>query len=540
MTLSSDLLVLNARPWSGAVLADADAIAIARGKIQAIGRGRDLEGWRKPSTRVIDAGGATVTPGLVDAHIHLLAWARGRLELDLGGCASRAEALIRVSRHLAAHPGTAPLVGRGWQSDHWEAPPDAASLDAVSGERPVLLHSKDFHALWVNRAALATAGIGERSADPAGGVIERDTAGRPTGILREHAVRACADLERAAAASPGEVLGPAIRALHAAGVTAVHDFEGEEAFHALRAVATVERSLRVLMHVPHANLDHALTLGLESGVGDDRFRVGAIKLFADGTLGSMTAALLDPYDGTDRTGLDLLSADELGDAIRRAFAGGLSVAIHAIGDRAVRRSLDAIDRERHRVASLALAPRLEHVQLIAESDVPRLAALGVAASMQPSHCTSDIELAERWWGSRVARTYPWRALWDRGVTLAFGSDAPVEPPDTAVGLHAAVTRARPAGGAYVPEQCLDLDQALLAYTRGPAELAGSWPRLGRLAAGAHADLVVWNTDLHRLPAAELVRVKPRATVLAGEIVFESATHETQHTERAGTERGVTA
>lgn len=527
----ADLLVQNARLWSGGVLPDADALAVASGRILGVGRSAVLAPLMSRATRVIDAGGATVTPGLCDAHVHLLAWSRARHELDLGPCTSRADALIRVARHLAEHPGDGIVIGRGWKSDEWEAPPDATSLDAVTGNRPVVLHGKDFHSAWVNRAVLARAGIDASTPDPEGGRIERDATGVPTGVLREHAVRLVASLERTGAElSPG-ALDDAVSGLHAHGITAVHDFEDATAFHALRALTRGERPrLRVLMHLPHATLDESLRVGIESGVGDDAFRIGAVKLFADGTLGSRTAAMLDPYDGTQERGLDLLSESDLRDAVRRAVRGGLAVAVHAIGDRAVRRALDAFEAERDALARLALPCRIEHVQLFAHDDLDRFTRLGVAASVQPSHALSDAEMAERWWGTRLDRAYAWRSLAASGALLAFGSDAPVEPPDPSFGLMAAVARRNPgAESAFLPEQRVDLDTALGAYTRGPAQLSRAWPRMGCLEAGAWADLVVWSSDLHALAPEALASARPSHTVIAGEVVY-----------RAGADRGAYA
>ena len=209
----------------------------------------------------------------------------------------------------------------------------------------------------------------------------------------------------------------------------------------------------------------------------------------------------------------------------RALAGGLSVAIHAIGDRACRASLEAFAAAGPAAARVALPPRIEHAQLVDPADVARFAHLGVAASMQPVHCTSDLELVGRFWAGRAASSYPWRTLLDHGTLLAFGSDAPVEDPSIAAGVHAAVTRERADGtprGGFVPAQRLSLDQALAAYTAAPARLAGWWPRLGILAAGAAADLVVWSADLHRLEPAALLQAFPRFTVIEGTVVHEAA------------------
>ncbi len=523
------LLITGARVWSdGRVEERADAVAVAQGRVVAVGRAADLAEILPRDTRRIEARGATVTPGMVDAHLHLVAWARSLGEIALGGAATRREALERVATFLAARPGAGPVIGRGWDSSAWTEVPDRACLDAVAGARPVLLHSKDFHALWVNGAALRAAGVGRATPDPEGGRIERDAAGEPTGIVREHAVRLFANLaEPAGGEADLARLEGAVRRLHERGVTMVHDFEGAAEWRLLRAYtrASDRPPLRVVAHLAHERLEAALALGLESGVGDDWFRVGALKLFADGTLGSRTAALLEPYEGSADAGMDLVPPAELAHAVRRAAEGGLSVAIHAIGDRAVRSALDAIEGAAAPLARAALPPRIEHVQLLHPDDVPRFRRLGAWASLQPSHCVADIELATRGWGARIARSYPWRTLLAAGVPLAFGSDAPVEPPDPALGLHAAVTRQRPDGtpaGGFVPGERIGFDHALTAWTRGGAMLASAGERLGRIAAGCRADLVVWDRDLHAEPASMLHEARATCTLCAGEIVHEDA------------------
>jgi predicted amidohydrolase YtcJ len=526
MKPGAGLLITNARVWTdGRVDERADAIAVAGGRVLAVGREAELEPLLRSNTGRLDAAGATVTPGLVDSHLHLLAWARSLDEVALAGVVSRREALARIAAFLAAEPGGGPVTGRGWDACDWSEAPERASLDAVSGGRPVLLHSKDYHALWVNSAALRDAGVDRDTPDPPGGRIERDGTGEPTGIVREHAVRFFAGLEAGAVrGSDLERLARATQRLHRHGVTMVHDFEGVEALRLLRTLTRGPGppSLRVVAHLPHAGLEAALALGLESGAGDDRFRYGAVKLFADGTLGSRTAALLDPYEGGTETGMDLMSPAELARAVAQAATGGLSVAIHAIGDRAVRSALDAIEASAQVLARLALSPRIEHVQLLDPADRPRFARLGVWASLQPSHCVADLEIAGRGWGARVERSYPWRSLLEAGASVAFGSDAPVEVPIPALGLHAALTRQRvdgtPAGG-FTPGERIGLDPALRAYTSGGAALAGRSAGLGRIAPGCAADLVVWDADLHRLPASLLHEARPACTLLAGEVVF---------------------
>ena len=514
----------HSRLWSrGRVVPDVDALAVRGGVIMATGRTRDLLALRGPATRVIDAGGATLTPGLTDAHLHLLHWARARTDLDLIGATSREDVASRLAGFLASRPGSAPVFGRGWDANLWSGRPERAVLDAVSATRPVLLYSHDFHNLWLNSAALAMSGISATTPDPEGGAIVRDGAGEPTGLLQEHAMRLAVVLEPKDRDADFAAVCDAARALHASGVTGVHDFEGQDAHRLLRRLAASDGPrLRTLMHLPHAQLGMAIELGLSSGLGDPWFRLGAVKLFADGTLGSRTAAMLAPYEGTSETGLDVIDPVTLRAEVRRAVDHGWSVAIHAIGDRAVRSSLDAYEDARAG-ERLRLAPRIEHAQLVDAADLERFAALGVVASMQPSHCVADAPLADRWWGSRCERSYPWRALLDSGARLAFGSDAPVEPPSAAAGLAAAVAR-QPLGAAiaWTRAQAIGLDQALTAYTESPARLAGNWPQVGALDPECAADLVVWNTDLHALTPRALANASPACTILDGMIVFESA------------------
>jgi hypothetical protein len=530
MKPAADLLVHHARVWTdGARHPSADAVVVGGGRVLAVGRLAELETMAGATTRRLDAEGATVTPGLTDAHIHLVQWALARGEIRLQGLASRSAVADAVAEFARRHPGAGPVVGRGWADLGWSEVPERGVLDRAAPDRPVLLHSKDFHALWVNGAALTAAGVDRDTPDPPDGRLERDATGEPTGVVREHAVRLFAHLMpapgpdtllEAARAAAGELL--------AEGVTAVHDFEGARELPVLRRLAEGEGPrLRVLAHLAHDGLDAALALGLTSGTGDLRFRIGGVKLFADGTLGSRTAAMLEPYDGTTDLGMELIAAAELEMLVSKAHRGGLSVAIHAIGDRAVRHALDAFAAsERAGTARRPTLPsRIEHVQLLDPADLGRFASLHVAASLQPSHCISDLDLVERWWKSRRERSYPWRSLLEAGARLSFGSDAPVEPPSIGLGLHAAVTRTRadgrPAGG-FAPDERLTLDQALSAYTEGPARLAGTWPSLGRLAPGAEADLVVWSEDLHALEPARLAGVGPAATVIAGEILFQRA------------------
>jgi len=537
------LLVLNARPWPAKRFADADAVLVVDGRIAAVGHAEVLAG-QAPGARRLDARGATVTPGLIDAHVHFVPWARSRRQPDLHGATTRAAAVARVAAALAADPGEAPLVGRGWDASGWEAPPHREALDALAPARPVLLHSHDFHAVWTNSAALRAAGITRATPDTPGGCLEREEreeregregraerepSGEPTGVARENAVRAFVPLEERAGPRVDEaLLDEAADTLLASGVTAVHDFQRNDAdFRHLRALAG-RRRLRVLQHFGPEQMEALAAAGHASGEGDAWFRLGALKLFADGTLGSRTAALLEPWEDRDGTGMEVMSRQELIALARRAAGLRMAVAIHAVGDRGVRNALDALEAGIAAAGGAArprpLPPRIEHIQLLGDADRPRFAALGVVASMQPQHCVTDIEAAVAGWGARVERSYPWRALLAGGAALAFGSDAPVEPPAPWIGLHAALTRRHPDGspeGGFVPAQCLGLDEALHAYTAGAAAVAGLTGVLGTLDPGAEADLVVWDRDLSSAPPAGILAARPAATVLAGEIVYSS-------------------
>jgi hypothetical protein len=410
----------------------------------------------------------------------------------------------------ARHARSGALIGRGWAETGWDSAPDHAALDAVAPSQPVLLHSKDFHALWVNHAAMAAAGVHRGTPDPPGGKIERRPSGEPTGVFREHAVRLFDGLVQApSVAQDLEAVKDAAARLLEMGVTAVQDFEGDAEAEVLRAMAKGEGPrVRVLMHLHRGALDRALSERIPSQRGDDDFAWG----------------VFEAYDGTEEMGLPLLPADELKGIIGRAVRNGLSVAVHAIGDRAVHTTLDAFEGCGAALGRLRLRPRIEHAQLVLDEDRARFARLGVVASMQPLHCTADRPLAERWWGSRVRRSYPWRTFLDDGVSLAFGSDAPVEWPSPILGLHAAVTREAVGapGDPFVPMQKISLDEALTAYTALPARLADAWPRRGTLAAGALADLVIWSTDLHRTAPSGLHRVSPAFTLLDGVVRFERA------------------
>lgn len=516
----------------------ASALAIDHGRVLALGNDQRILSEFGDSGEAIDLGGRAIIPGLTDAHIHLEHYA---LSLQKVNCEtpSRHSCLERVAERASRTPTGAWILGHGWNQNDWpEGFGEAADLDAVAPDHPVYLTAHSLHAGWANSLALSKAGISAQSEDPPGGRIQRHAGGNPTGILLENAMMLVAEVVPAPA--PGalaEVIKSAQEQLWRMGLTGVHDFDRQLCFQALQILhARGELNLRVTKSIPWEALSHAVEIGLRTGFGDDYLRIGSVKAFSDGALGPRTAAMIQPYEGEpENRGMLMLDAEEIFEKGRGAVENGLSLAIHAIGDRANHEVLNAFSQLRafeaarlQRAESGALPPlrhRIEHVQIIHPDDVPRLAQLGVIASMQPIHVTSDYPAAERFWGGRAAYSYAWRSLLDQGTLMAYGSDAPVESPNPFWGLHAAVTRHRrdgaPGPEGWYPEQKLTLNEALRGYTSGAAYAAGTENRLGRLAPNYYADLLVLETDPFTCEAEQLCEILPVATMVEGKWVYST-------------------
>jgi predicted amidohydrolase YtcJ len=459
-----------------------------------------------PSPEHVDLGGRCAMPAFSDAHVHFPTWSLALRDVRLDGASSRAEALDRVRRHRAEGSW---VRGTGWRDADWEEPPTRAALDEVTGDTPAALWSKDYHSLWLNSAALSRAG-GEL--DVEGGVVERDAAGEPSGILREWSAWRFRD--RHVTVEDDEWLDATregIRIAHGRGVAAVHDKDGwlgaPSIFGRLHEQGGL--TLRVWQSLPHEHVGELAALGLRSRIGDDFLRLGYLKVFMDGTLGSRTAWLLDG------SGVRITSGAELAEIVRAAAAAGWPVGVHAIGDRANREALDAFEATRDAWAPLGLRQRIEHAQCLDAVDLPRFAALGVACSVQFSHAPSDRDLADALWAERVDGAYAFRSLLDSGATLANGSDAPVEELDPLAGIRAGVLRTIDGRPAWHPEQALTVEQALTASIVTPAWLAGDERRRGKLLPGFLADLVVLTRDPVTCPSDELESVEVVATMVGG-------------------------
>jgi predicted amidohydrolase YtcJ len=463
----------------------------------------------------VDLGGRCVLPGFSDAHVHFPTWALAQRQVRLEGARSLDEALARVAGALAELSPGRWLRGLGWRSGDWSPPvePTKEALDEIAGDVPVALMAKDYHSLWLNSAALAHA---NGDLQVPGGVVERDERGEPTGVLREECAWRFRDTYvRPTLEEMVEASREGVRIATSRGVTSVHDKDGWLGALSMWQELRREESLtlRVWQSLPHEQIDALEELGMRSGLGDDLVRVGYIKAFMDGTLGSRTARLLDG------SGVEITSREELEDIVRRAARAGFPVAVHAIGDLANREALDAFEAARDEWRPRGLRPRIEHAQLLTREDVPRFAELGVAASVQFSHAPSDRDLADRNWAGMTERAYAYRSLLDAGTVVANGSDAPIEELDPLLGIRTGVLRTLDERGAWHPEQAVTVAEALEATCVAPAWLAGDERRRGKLLPGFLADLVVLDRDPFECPPEELAGIDVVATMLGGRWVF---------------------
>ena len=479
---------------------------------------------------VVDGGGRTLLPGLIDAHGHVMALGESAMQLDLVGTASLADLQARLRDYAAARPADPWIVGRGWNQELWTDKrfPTAADLDAVVPDRPVILERVDGHAVVVNNAALKAAGVTAGTKAAAGGEIERDATGKPTGLLIDAATElVAAKVPPPTPAQLDGALAKAQEALLAVGITGVADMgTGVEAWQTYRRAGEAGRlQVRIMSYASDVEPMRALAPnGPTDWLYGDRLRMGGIKIYADGALGSRGAWLKRPYaDKPETSGLRFLTDEELRAKLDEAAKIGIQPAIHAIGDAANAQAIAAYEWLGQRYPG-DRRWRIEHVQVVDPADIPRIGKAGIIASMQPVHQTSDRTMAEARLGpDRLAGAYAWQSMLRSGAKLAFGSDFPVESPNPFPGLAAAISRqdmqGQPPGG-WIPAERLTFEQALTAFTRDAAYAGYAEGKIGSLEPGKWADFILVDRDPTKIDAQSLARTEVLETWVAGKKVWE--------------------
>jgi predicted amidohydrolase YtcJ len=514
----------------------AESIAVWNGLIFAIGSNDELDGLRPLARQVIDLDGATLMPGFIDAHTHFVMGSQTLDRVRLAGINTLAEWRDRVSEKTQQISEGEWIIGRGWdetkRTDVRELP-TKEDLDAIAPNHPVYLQRADAHVGWANSLALRMAGIDRDRQDPYGGRIVRDQNGDPTGILQETAKKLVEDI------LPGETYESRTNALRKGlaeaarfGITGVHDNASAEdiaLFQDFRERGELSLRVNTLIRgweVPQPFLDPMIATGTRTGFGNDWIKFGALKISLDGTLGSRTAAMLEPYsDDSDNTGVFRISQEELDPIVERAHRHGIQVALHAIGDAACRMALDSIERALNTFPRADHRHRIEHEQAITSQDLQRFARLGIIASLQPCHAITDLAWVEDRVGPRRLPTaYAWKSFVESGAPICLGTDWPVETLDPRVGLYASLTRqdleGNPPDGVN-PAEALTIEQALKGYTLDAAWAEFAEDRKGSIKARKYADFVVLAEDPTQVEPDGLLNLSVLATIVGGKTVYSS-------------------
>ena len=522
------LAVVNAKVWTGdSVRPWADAIAIRGERIAMVGSSAAV---RKAAgnARVIDAAGQMVVPGFIDSHVHFVAGGFRLSSVQLRDAKTPAEFIARIKAFAASTPPGAWITGGDWDHERWGGElPRRDWIDSITPNNPVWVNRLDGHMSLANSAALEAAHVTRATRDVAGGTIVRAASGEPTGVLKDNAAEL---VDSVVPKPPAELedraLDAAMAYVGAQGVTSVHNMGSWDDLAVFERAHKADRlRTRIYAAVPLSTWDRLRDTVAARGRGDAWLRIGALKGFVDGSLGSHTAAMLQPFtDAPKDTGLFVSTPDNLYRWVSGADKAGLNIMVHAIGDRAIRTQLDIFERVAKENGPRDRRFRIEHAQHIAAPDFPRFARIGVIASMQPYHAIDDGRWADKVIGpERSKGTYAFRSLLDAGATLAFGSDWFVAPPTPLEGIYAATTRRtideRNPGG-WVPEQKITVEEALRAYTRGGAFASFEDKERGVLAAGALADFVIIDRDLTRVPVEQIRNARVVLTAVGGRVVYE--------------------
>ena len=543
-----DLILLHGKVWTGesapgsSAARIVEAVAIANGRILAVGSDEEIAAYKGPNTAVIDLKGRLAVPGLTDSHAHFIQGGFQLLSVDLKDARSEEEFVGRIAEKARTLPAGRWMQGGDWDEEAWpsEKLPTRWLIDSVTPRTPVFISRYDGHAALANSLALKLANVTKATPEPSGGVIVRDPkSGEPTGVLKDAAQDLVARvIPRPSQAEMEEALRAALKEAARVGVTSVHDITvGPEAWNGnftgeidLLRRAELEGWLtcRIYAITPIANWKNLEQAGISHDMGSDFLEMGAVKAFADGSLGSRTAWMFKPYeDDASNSGLPMpimAPPAKLEEIARQADQAGIQICTHAIGDRAISDLLDIYERigGEHPVAHRF---RVEHAQHVRPEDFARFGKLGIVASMQPYHAIDDGRWAEKRIGHERARSsYAWKSMLDAGASLAFGSDWPVAPLDPLSGIYAAVTRATLDGrnpGGWFPEQRLTVEEALRAYTLGAAYAAFQETEKGTISPGKLADVAVLSDDLFRIPPERIKDVRVEITIVGGRLVYPS-------------------
>lgn len=501
----------------------AQALAISGSKILAVGKNEEIRSLRNKKLEIIDLKGKTVLPGFVDCHTHFLYFASTLDTLDLREVKTFKSLRSRIKEKLKDLKPGALLFVKGWNKNIFKDPSifNKRVLDEISPQNPLAIFSKDQHTFWVNYLALKIAEVDKKRENFPPEQIEQDPhTGELTGIIRENAcdliLETTKKLNRKGIKRRFQ---DALKIAHKNGLVGIHDLGGEDAFHHYQSLFLDKRlSLRVYATIPQSKLDSAIRLGLKTGFGNEYLKIGGLKLYADGALGSQTALTFKPYRGSEKNfGIEILTEKDLISLAKKANNCGISVIIHAIGDRAVHQALNALEKS----GKKSLRNRIEHIQLIQPKDLKRFAQLKVIASVQPIHATSDREMAERYWGKRCKLAYPYKTLLKNGAKLIFGSDMPIESLSPLKGIHAAVSRKKEKDKkkSWYPKQRVSVYEAVCAYTLGAAYSSYDEQVKGSIQAGKLADLVILSQDIFKIAPDEIPEIEISATIFDGKFVY---------------------
>jgi predicted amidohydrolase YtcJ len=524
---SSRLIIHNARLYDPEYgLLNASAVRISGGILEKLGTDREILQSRSSDDMVIDANGSLILPAFTDAHTHFFEYVKRRLQLDLSGCNSLSESMDLIRRRVQETPEGSWITGGGWNRNLWDEHdyPTRHQLDEISTRHFIALDSKDWHVCWVNTPVLEKLGIDLKNPYPGARHLAIDPRNSAfTGVLEENARLSVYDI------MPEwdyprlrKMYQKVLQEFYRLGFGTIHLVETTRELEIARqAHQKCELGLRSFWYLPVKELDKALELRNQETERDEFIRIAGVKLFVDGAFGSQTAELLENYQGLGHSGVENMAGEELDNLVSEAIRAKLSCAIHAIGDRAIQKTLRVLGRYHQLSTDFGLRHRIEHAQMIRPEDIPLFAKYGIYASLQPIHLASDVPVINKYLGKRARITYPYKSLVDSEAILVFGSDIPIEDFNPWHAIYTAMERRylmNPAEKPFFPDQKLDLPTCLQAYTVNSARIVGMENRFGRIQPGMKADIFIPDRDIFKISSEDLKETTSLLTVLNGVIV----------------------